>query len=341
MTENTGTATEHRTAAQEQMAPEVPPKVEAVVYRARVAAPQKSPRKRGAGFPIVALPEAVAILRKAGRHGNEHSNSAFATYLGHSTPNSGSFKRRLAAFRDWKFILRMTGDRVVFTDLGRRVAYPTDSAKERNDLQEAFQNATLFWKVYDDSAKGVGISLATLANHGVQLGVAPMSKEQFAESLAQSAVEAGLAELEGNKVVFLGGNDVAVELRDSAQVTDQMVVAHPIYGGGPIGTVRVDAADPEEPVSAVDPGVVASARPAASVQGVGRDVIEHQGEPEERPAVLHQQTWDFKVGNLVFEIKSSRSLPASAFMQIGKVMSEIEKLKDLLTEGPESGESAE
>jgi len=28
-------------------------------------------------------------------------------------------------------------------------------------------------------------------------------------------------------------------------------------------------------------------------------------------------------------------------MQIGKVMSEIEKLKDLLTEGPESGESAE
>jgi hypothetical protein len=256
-------------------------------------------------------------------------------------PNSGSFKRRLAAFRDWKFIPRMTGDRVVFTDLGRRVAYPTDSAKERNDLQEAFQNATLFWKVYDDSAKGVGISLATLANHGVQLGVAPMSKEQFAESLAQSAVEAGLAELEGNKVVFLGGNDVAVELRDSAQVTDQMVVAHPIYGGGPIGTVRVDAADPEEPVSAVDPGVVASARQAASVQGVGRDVIEHQREPEERPAVLHQQTWDFKVGNLVFEIKSSRSLPASAFMQIGKVMSEIEKLKDLLTEGPESGESAE
>ena len=119
----------------------------------------------------MALPEAVAILRKAGRHGNEHSTSAFATYLGHSTANSGSFKRRLAAFRDWKFILGMTRDRVVFTELGRRLAYPTDPAKERQDLQEAFQNATLFWIVYSDSAKGVGISLGTLANHGVQLGV--------------------------------------------------------------------------------------------------------------------------------------------------------------------------
>jgi hypothetical protein len=249
----------------------------------------------------VALPEAVAILLKAGRHGNEHSISAFATYLGHSTPNSGSFKRRQAAFRDWKFILGMTGERVVFTDLGRRVAYPTDPARERQDLQEAFQNATLFWKVYDDQAKGVGISLATLANHGVQLGVAPVSKDQFAESLAQSAVEAGLAEMEGDKVVFLGGNDIAVELRDSAQVTDQMVVAHTAYGGGPIGAVQVNTTDPEVPVGAVDPGVVASARPAASAQGVGRDVIEHQREPEERPAVLHQQTWDFKVGNLVFD----------------------------------------
>jgi hypothetical protein len=78
----------------------------------------------------VALPEAVSILRTAGKHGTEHAMSAFATYLGHSTHNSGSFKRRLAAFRDWKFIAGGTGDRVVFTDLGRRVAYPTDPVKE-------------------------------------------------------------------------------------------------------------------------------------------------------------------------------------------------------------------
>jgi hypothetical protein len=298
-------------------------------------------RKRGAGFPVVALPEAVTILRKAGRHGNEHSISAFATYLGHSTPNSGSFKRRLAAFRDWKFILGMTGDRVVFTDLGRRVAYPTDPAKEKRDLQEAFQNASLFWNVYDDSAKGVAISLATLANHGVQLGVAPVSKEQFAESLVESAVEAGYAEMEGDKVVFLGpGGDVAVELRDSGRATDQMVVAQAAYAGGQVGQAHA-VVDPEVPPGAVDSGAVSSGTVPVDAVGVGRDRIGLPQEPEERPAVLHQQTWDFKAGNLVFEIKSSRSLPASAFMQIGKVMSEIEKLKDLLTERPVGSGGAE
>jgi hypothetical protein len=324
MTENTSAATEQQMPTREQLVE--PFKADSIVYEARVRAPQKLTRKRGAGFPIVALPEAVTILRKAGRHGNEHSISAFATYLGHSTPNSGSFKRRLAAFRDWSFILGMTGDRVVFTDLGRRVAYPTDPAKEKQDLQEAFQNATLFWKVYDDSAKGVGISLATVANHGVQLGVAPVSKDQFAESLVESAVEAGFAEMEGEKVVFISpGADIKVELHDSGQATDELVVgstdqmvvaAHEARAQGRVGQARVDVATPEISVGPVD----FSSVPLGPV-------------PEERPAVLHQQSWDFTAGNLVFEIKSSRSLPASAFMQIGKVMSEIEKLKDLLTEG--------
>jgi hypothetical protein len=61
----------------------------------------------------------------------------------------------------------------------------------------------------------------------------------------------------------------------------------------------------------------------------------------EQPAVLHQQSWEIDGGSLTLEIRSSRSLPASAFMQIGLVMSEIEKLKDLLTEGAESGKKTE
>jgi hypothetical protein len=299
------------------------------------AAPERKERiqrKRGAGFPIVALPEAVSILRRAGRHGNEHSISAFATYLGHSTPNSGSFKRRLAAFRDWKFILGSTGDRVVFTDLGRRVAYPTDPVKERQDLQEAFQNCTLFWKVYDNSAKGVAIYLGTLANQGVQLGVAPVSKQQFAESLVESAVEAGYAEMEGEKVVFLGtGGDVVVT--DPVNATDQVrVLADTAYASGSAEHARVDV-DPKA-VGGDDSGVVSSGTVPAGALAAGRDQMMRQA-PGEKPAVLHQQQWDFQVGNLIFEIKSSRSLPASAFMQIGKVMAEIEKLKELLTEGPD------
>jgi hypothetical protein len=300
-------------------------------------------RKRGAGFPVVALPEAVGILRKAGRHGNEHSISAFATYLGHSTPNSGSFKRRLAAFRDWKFIASATGDRVVLTDLGRRVAHPTDAAKERSDFQEAFQNCALFWKVYDDSAKDVPISLATLANHGVQLGVSPLSKDQFAQSLSESAVEAGLAEIDGEKVIFIGpGRDIAVELHDSARATDRVyAVADTAYGSGSAGPVRASIgedvvaageADGEEPLPSIE-------MTPARVSRAGRDaVVEHRQESGgERPALLHQQSWEVGGGSLTVEIRLNQSLPAEAFIQLGKVVAEVERLKALLADGSDTG----
>jgi hypothetical protein len=149
------------------------------------------------------LAECVDVIQKAGRHGSEHSTSAFAIFLGHSTANSGSFKRRIASFRDWKLIANATGERVVFTDLGKRIAYPTDPAKERGGLQEAFESCDIFMRVWDDQAKGIPIGLSTLADHGVQLGVSPVSKQQFAESLAESAAAAGFAELQGDTVVFL------------------------------------------------------------------------------------------------------------------------------------------
>ncbi len=298
-------------------------------------------RKRGAGFPVVALPEAVSILRKAGKHGNEHAITAFAGYLGHSTPNSGSFKRRLAAFRDWKFIAGATGDRVVFTDLGRRIAFPTDPAKEKRDLQEAFQNCALFWKVYDDSAKGVPINLATLSNHGVQLGVAPVSKQQFAESLSESAVEAGFAEMESDKIVFVGPDWGEVvtsgapsgvlherEIEDSIQVTDQVravaATAHALRSSEP---VRASAADPGVVVGGTDHGEA---------------VVERRQEPVgDRPALLHQQSWEIDGGSLILEIRSNHSLPAEAFIQIGKVMAEVEKLKEFLIDRSDSGEPEE
>jgi hypothetical protein len=119
-------------------------------------------RKRGVGFPVVDLPEAVSVLRKAGQFGSDHALEAFAGYMGHSTSNSGSFKRRIAAFKDWEFIAGGTGDRVVFTDLGRRLAYPTDPDKEKRDLMEAFQNCEIFMRVLDNSAKGIPFTLEAL-----------------------------------------------------------------------------------------------------------------------------------------------------------------------------------
>jgi hypothetical protein len=346
-------------------------------------APERLTRKRGVGFPVVGLPEAVEVMRKAGQYGSEHELGAFAGYMGHSTANSGSFKRRIAAFKDWKFIAGGTGDRVVFTDLGRRVAYPNDSGKEKNDLREAFRNCDIFWKVYDESAKGVPFSLETLANVAVrQLGVAPISKDRFAESLAESAVAAGFAEMDSGRISFVGPGDEKVrEARSAVVYDDERMVEDSggwlspedsldddlgpagerawglgrrpagdrrrLYGGGTVPPGLISGRREPNPVAAPSgreeplpvPGAPVGFPPYHGL-GAGRAMaIERPPEPvEEKPAVLHQQSWEFQAGNLVFEIRSSRTLPASAFMQIGKVMSEIEKLRDLLTEGSDRSE---
>jgi hypothetical protein len=350
------------------------------------SAPARPTRKRGVGFPVVDLHEAVSILRKTGKFGTDFALEAFAGFMGHSTANSGSFKRRIAAFKDWQFIAGGTGDRVVFTDLGRRLAFPTDPDNEKRDLMEAFQNCDIFMRVHENSAKGIPISMEALANLAVrQLGVAPVSKDRFANSLSKSAVTAGFAWMEGDKICFVGPtNDETVQ--DPKAAEDQggvkgiwvpedridelnLGVGHDAHAttiepeedpsfptrrrsgtselpgpwaggltrttpmGDPMWRDRPVGKPPDARVNRIvsAPGGTSEGEPMVA----GRD-MRVTGSPE-KPATLFQQSWDFKVGNLVFEIKSSQSLPGSAFTQIGKVLTEIEKLKDMLAE--ESGGS--
>jgi hypothetical protein len=158
-------------------------------------------RKRGIGFPVVPLGEAVNVVRKVGRQSNEVPISAIAHHLGHETTNSGSFKRNLAAFRDWRLITG-SGERVVLTDLGQRIAHPTGSDEELEDYQEAFRNCGIFLKVYEDTAKDAPYALQSIANMAIRYGVSPVSKDRFARSFTESAVTAGFAELNGDKVTF-------------------------------------------------------------------------------------------------------------------------------------------
>ena len=139
--------------------------------------------------------------------------------------------------------------------------------------------------MYDDSAKGVAISPVTLSNHGVQLGVAPVSKEQFAESLIESAVEAGFAEMEGEKVIFLGsGGDLGIA--DPVHATDRVhALADTAYASGVAEHARVDVGG-EGVRGGVDSGAVSSGTVPAGTVGASRDQMRQA--PEEKPAVLHQ-----------------------------------------------------
>jgi hypothetical protein len=251
--------------------------------------PSTPRRKRATGFPVVSLAEAAAILKEAGKYGFDHSTAAFATYMGHSTTNSGAFRQRLAAFRDWKLIAGR-GDSLSMTDIARVIAHPTDDDAERRAMQSAFMNSPVFFKLYEESAKGKPLAAAQLGNPAVlNLGVSPGSKDKFVQSFTESAVAAGLAALN----------------------EDGQIVLEPLDAG-------TDGGQPSNEDRSLDnPQAVQSS--SGRIQPAAR-----QGTP-----VVHQ-AWAIDGGSIVFEIRTDKPLPATAFATVGEVVASLEHLAERL-----------
>ena len=258
-------------------------------------------RKRTTGFPVVSLAEAAAILKEAGKYGFDHSTAAFASYMGHSTTNSGAFRQRLAAFRDWKLIAGR-GDRLAMTDIARMIAHPTDDEAERRALQTAFMNSPVFFKLFDESAKGKPLAAGPLGNRAVlNLGVAPGSKDKFVQSFVDSAVAAGVASLNEDGQIVLAPLDAGAD-----------------GGQQPSEEQFIDSRQPGPP----SPGRT--------------QVVARQGTP-----VVHQ-TWAIDSGSIVFEIRTDKPLPATAFTTVGEVVASLERLADTLgARAPQGGVAAE
>ena len=265
------------------------------------ASPSTPRRKRATGFPVVSLAEAAAILKEAGKYGFDHSSAAFATYMGHSTTNSGAFRQRLAAFRDWKLIAGR-GDSLAMTDIARVIAHPTEDDAERRAMQSAFMNSPVFFKLYEESAKGKALAAAQLGNRAVlNLGVAPGSKDKFVQSFTESAVAAGLAALN----------------------EDGQIVLEPLDAG-------TDGGQPSSEDQSLDnPQTVQSS--SGRTQPAAR-----QGTP-----VVHQ-AWAIDGGSIVFEIRADKPLPATAFATVGEVVASLEHLAETLAPpAPQGGVGAE
>jgi hypothetical protein len=209
--------------------------------------------------------------------------------MGHSSTNSGAFRQRLAAFRDWKLIAGR-GDRLAMTDIARMIAHPTDDEAERKALQTAFMNSPVFFKLFDESAKGKPLSAGPLGNRAVlNLGVAPGSKDKFVQSFVDSAVAAGLASLNEDGQVVLEALDPGA---DRIQQSADAQFIH------------------DRPSSPTSP---------AQTQGMARG-----GTP-----VVHQ-TWAIDGGSIVFEIRTDKPLPATAFTTVGQVVASLELLAETL-----------
>jgi hypothetical protein len=251
-------------------------------------------RRRGKSFPTLPLDEAVAVIKKAGTYGRQHSVGSFAGYLGHSSATSGPFRTKLAALNDWGLIER-SGDEVCLTELALLIAHPTSSEMERENLQEAFFHAGLFAAIYEDSAKGADLSLELIGNRAVTtLSVAAKSKDRFARSFARSAVAAGLGQMPSE------------------------------------GTVRLLARQSAEDATAEPEGAreadVGTSALHSTVQGRSSAAAAHK-----RPPTLHQE-WAVSDGVVVFEVRLRQALPGAAFAQIAEIASAVEGLVALLGE---------
>jgi len=243
-------------------------------------------RKRTTGFPVVPLSEAATILKEAGKYGFEHPTAAFATYMGHSTTNSGAFRQRLAAFRDWK-LLAGRGDRLAMTEIGRMIAVPTDDRAEKRALQAAFMNSPEFLKLYEGSAKGQPLVAGPLGGRAVHdFGVAPSSKDKFVQSFSESAIAAGLAE----------------------RTDDGQLVLVPLDADGAPGEDVVPSAT-----------AVQAAHP-------DRAPIKTQSPARHSPPLVVHQSWKIDEGTITLEIATAKPLPASAFATVGDVVASLERL---------------
>lgn len=250
---------------------------------------------RGAGFPTISLPEAVDIITKAATYGRQQTISAIAGYAGHATVNSGPFRQKLAALKEWGLVT-VAGNTVTITDVGMGIALPTAPEAALDFLMRAFQGCAIFWKLYADSAKGVALKPDALGNVAVTShGVAARSKDKFVRSFVDSAVSVGLAEkVSGGDVVFAGGGETPASNTQGLSTSE-------------VSKLNANSTD----------------------ESYGVTVRDAQPVPPAIPVVIHQ-VWGGHQAEIVFEIRSTQPLPSAAFMSVSETVTSIESLWEAL-----------
>lgn len=167
------------------------------------ATDRRTRRKKSASFPVVSLSGAAVVLKEAGKYGFEHSVSAFARFMGHDSTNSGAFRQKLAAFRDWNLVSGR-GDTLTLTEIAKAIAHPPKAQAEQAALRTAFMNPGIFAELYETLTKHHSIDLDRVGSMAVlNFKVSPQSKQKFVDSFVDSVVAGGLGERVGDSDVVL------------------------------------------------------------------------------------------------------------------------------------------
>lgn len=255
-------------------------------------------RKRSTGFPVISLDEMKTVLETAGKYGISHKAEAWAGYLGHKTTNSGRYKQKIAAMRDFG-LLEGRGDAFAISDLGKRIAMPTTAAEQRNALRDAFLSSDVFKRVYEDSAKGVALDSVSLGNVAVRnYGVSPASRDEFIASFGGSAMAASLATRDDDGRLTL----LPMESADSGSESEA-------DGGDRESQDELEYGDVSQPPTQ---------RPDASV--------------------VFKQDWPIDGGKITVSISTSNRLPIGSYELLGAVATALEELATSLTTAQEAAD---
>lgn len=247
-------------------------------------------RSRGTGFPSLSLSDAASAISTIAMMGKDLTKEQAASYLGHTTVNSGAFAVKYAALRDYG-LLTGRGDDLEVTPLGMQIAHPESPSAREEALRQAFFRSDIFSSVYSTLHPGAELQkehVAAKAMH--QFGVSPQSKSNFIDAFVDSAETAGL-----------------VEVVDSERFRVRAPEADPVLQ--PQTDAEQSGGEADVPTTPPTEKRVEKAAPTRSAQ----------------PPVVHH-LWSLENGGMLFQITVSGSLPAPAY---GKIQSIIEQGDEL------------
>lgn len=257
-----------------------------------VPASPAEPKRRSVSFPQLSLREAVEAILTIGQHGASHSQDAVAAYLGHSTANSGAFRSKLAALRDWGLIERGAKDRVTLSDIAHSLVLDDPERSTAAQLRlTAFESCKVFGALYNDSAKDTPLDMQRVRTSVVMRhGVASDQADKFVDIFIESAVYAGIARFDGLKVTLL----------------------------------------PREAASRADD--TADGSPEASEQVVitGTTGQAWRGVYEAVPVAL-RQAWAIDGGQIEFIIRTSQPLPPSIYTMVADMAEVAARMQEHLS----------
>ncbi len=269
----------------------------------QTSSPVPQAKKRGVGFPQLSLEAAVDAILAMGQHGADHSQDAAAAYMGHSTANSGAFRTKCAALRDFGLIVRGDKDRVVLSDLAKQLVLEAhDPEKVRPLLLDAFQSCRVFDQLYQDSAKNIPQDLQRFRTVVVMRhNVGTDQADKFVDCFVDSAGYAGLAKVEGNQVTLLPPDTTSSEERQKAdELLDKFQPA------------------PKAPVPALEQ-VLREAAQAEAAAPAGLAI----------PIAL-RQAWPIDGGEIEFVIRTAKALPPDIYAEMAEMAKVAARMEALL-----------